>query len=102
MISLTNYSSRKIIAEQVEEAPAIDYRKEAVMNPVKPKWEWQFKGGTGNLMRTTVGRVVVRNCEGEPIRIIKFDGKIKRNNAVVRMVNSYKSRKGYTVNVEFD
>lgn len=102
MISLTNYSSRKILAEQKDEPPVIDYRKEAVLNPVKAKWEWMFKGGSGNLIKTTIGRVVVRNCEGEPIRVIKFDGKTKRNNTVVRMVNSYKSKKGYTVNVEFD
>jgi hypothetical protein len=102
MIALTDYSSRKVIAEQVEEPAVIDYRKEAVLNPVKSKWEWQFKGGTGNLMKTTVGRVVVRNCEGDPIHVIKFDGKIKRNNAVSRMMDRYRARKFYTVNVEFD
>jgi len=101
MISLTNYSNRKTIAEQIPEPPAIDYRKEAALNPVKLRWDWQFKNGMGNLMNTTRGRVVVRNLKGEPIHSIKFDGKIRRNNAVAKMMDKYRV-KYFTINVEFD
>ena len=102
MIQLTNYSSGKILAEQIPYKAPIDFRREALLHPVKPKWDWQFKAGRGNLMNTTRGRAIVRNREGEPVRVIKFDGKIRRNEAVARLTDFCRPRKGYCVCVEFD
>jgi hypothetical protein len=102
MIQLTNYSSGKILAEQEPYKAPIDFRREAILHPVKPDWDWQFKSGPGNLMNTTRGRAIVRNRDGEPVRVIKFDGKIRRNEAVARLTDFCRSRRGYYVCVEFD
>ena len=56
MIQLTNYSSRKILAEQEPPKARIDFRREALLHPVKPDWDWQFKAGPGNLMNLVIMR----------------------------------------------
>jgi hypothetical protein len=80
----------------------IDFRREALVHPVKKDWDWQFKGGMGNLMNTTKGRAIARNWEGAEVRVIKFDGKTRRNEAVAKLTDFCRPRKGYCVCVEFD
>jgi hypothetical protein len=102
MINLTNYSTGKVISEQPPYVAPIDFRREALVHPVKKDWEWQFKGGMGNLMNTTKGRAIARNWEGAEVRVIKFDGKTRRNEAVAKLTDFCRPRRGYYICVEFD
>jgi hypothetical protein len=102
MINLQNYSNGKILAEQPPYVAPIDFRREALVHPVKKDWDWQFKGGMGNLMNTTKGRAIARNWEGAEVRVIKFDGKTRRNEAVAKLTDFCRPRRGYCVCVEFD
>jgi len=102
MINLTNYSTGKILAEQPPYVAPIDFRREALVHPVEKDWEWQFKQGPGNLMNTTKGRAIARNWEGAEVRVIKFDGKTRRNEAVAKLTDFCRPRRGYYICVEFD
>jgi hypothetical protein len=102
MINLTNYSTGKILAEQPPYVAPIDFQREALVHPVEKDLEWQFKGGPGNLINTTKGRAIARNWEGAEVRVIKFDSKTRRNEAVAKLTNFCRPRRGYCVCVEFD